>query len=43
MPKKAQTLAHRVFGVPTLLVGRQMFWGNDRLDFLEEHLASVVG
>jgi 2-hydroxychromene-2-carboxylate isomerase len=31
-----------VFGVPAMLVGEELFWGNDRLDFLEEHLASVT-
>jgi 2-hydroxychromene-2-carboxylate isomerase len=40
--ENANALAQGVFGVPTFLVGRQMFWGNDRLDFLEEHLASIV-
>ena len=32
--------AHRrgVFGVPTMLVGDEMWWGNDRLHFLEEFL-----
>ncbi|MFW7347772.1 MAG: 2-hydroxychromene-2-carboxylate isomerase [Pigmentiphaga sp.] len=29
-----------VFGVPTMIVGDEMFWGNDRLDFLEECLES---
>jgi 2-hydroxychromene-2-carboxylate isomerase len=24
------------FGVPTFFVGEEMFWGNDRLDFVEE-------
>lgn len=28
-----------VFGVPTMIVGEEMFWGNDRLDFLEACLA----
>jgi 2-hydroxychromene-2-carboxylate isomerase len=28
-----------IFGVPTMLIGEQMWWGNDRLDFLEEFLA----
>jgi 2-hydroxychromene-2-carboxylate isomerase len=28
-----------VFGVPTIIVGDQMWWGNDRLDFVEEFLA----
>jgi 2-hydroxychromene-2-carboxylate isomerase len=27
-----------VFGVPTMLIGKEMWWGNDRLDFLEEYL-----
>tara|TARA_R110002096_G_scaffold420735_1_gene625980 strand:- start:19117 stop:19710 length:594 start_codon:yes stop_codon:yes gene_type:complete len=27
-----------VFGVPTFEVGEQMFWGNDRIDFLRDHL-----
>jgi 2-hydroxychromene-2-carboxylate isomerase len=38
---QASTLqAHErgAFGVPTMLIGAQMWWGNDRLDFLEEFL-----
>jgi 2-hydroxychromene-2-carboxylate isomerase len=31
-----------VFGVPTTCVRDQMFWGNDRLDFVEEALASLA-
>ena len=27
-----------VFGVPTMQVGDEMWWGNDRLDFMEEYL-----
>ncbi len=27
-----------VFGVPTMMVGDDLWWGNDRLDFLSEHL-----
>lgn len=30
-----------VIGVPTFVVGEQIFWGNDRLDFLEEHLTDL--
>ena len=30
-----------VMGVPTCVVGDQIFWGNDRLDFLEEHLTDL--
>jgi 2-hydroxychromene-2-carboxylate isomerase len=28
-----------VFGVPMMFVGGEMFWGKDRLDFMEEELA----
>jgi 2-hydroxychromene-2-carboxylate isomerase len=36
----ATNQAHQrgVFGVPTMMVGDEMWWGNDRLDFLEEYL-----
>jgi 2-hydroxychromene-2-carboxylate isomerase len=27
-----------VFGAPTFFVGGEMFWGNDRFDFVEEAL-----
>ncbi len=27
-----------VFGVPTMMIGDDLWWGNDRLDFLSEHL-----
>ena len=30
-----------VFGAPTMMLGEQMWWGNDRLEFLEEHLATT--
>lgn len=30
-----------VVGVPTFVVGDQIFWGNDRLDFLEDHLREL--
>jgi 2-hydroxychromene-2-carboxylate isomerase len=30
-----------IFGVPMVVVGEAMFWGNDRLDFVEEHLKSL--
>jgi len=30
-----------VFGVPTFVVGDQIFWGNDRLDFLAEYLTEL--
>jgi len=31
-----------VFGVPTIIIDEQMWWGNDRLDFVEEHLARTT-
>jgi 2-hydroxychromene-2-carboxylate isomerase len=33
-----QAHARGVFGVPTMIVAGEMWWGNDRLDFLEEFL-----
>lgn len=33
-------ISRHVFGVPTMLMGGEMWWGNDRLDFLEERLNS---
>ncbi len=32
--------ARGVFGVPSFLIGDELWWGNDRLDFLERFLAS---
>lgn len=39
--RKACVEAHRcgVFGAPLMFVDDQIFWGNDRLGFLEEYLA----
>jgi 2-hydroxychromene-2-carboxylate isomerase len=40
----AETLAaatRGVFGAPTMFVGDQMFFGNDRLDFVAEALRST--
>lgn len=31
--------ARGVFGVPTMMIGEEMWWGNDRLFFLDEYLA----
>jgi len=36
-------LALGVFGTPTFFVGDEMFWGKDRLDFLEEELKHLAG
>jgi len=33
--------ARGVFGVPTMLVGSEMWWGNDRLEFLEKFLSQA--
>lgn len=32
-------VARGIFGAPTFFVGEQMFWGQDRLDFVREALA----
>jgi 2-hydroxychromene-2-carboxylate isomerase len=40
---KAETqeaVARGVFGAPTFFVGQDMFWGQDRLDFVKESLQS---
>lgn len=40
-PYQASTIeAHKrgVFGVPTVIIDDQLWWGNDRLDFVEEFL-----
>lgn len=29
-----------IFGVPIMMVGNEMWWGNDRLDFLDEFLSA---
>ncbi len=34
----AEALQRGVFGAPTFFVGDEMFWGNDRLHFVEEAL-----
>ncbi|TAJ17352.1 MAG: 2-hydroxychromene-2-carboxylate isomerase, partial [Rugosibacter sp.] len=34
--------ARGVFGVPAMFVGNEMWWGNDRLQFLTEYLESYV-
>jgi len=32
-----------VFGAPTFFVGEEMFWGNDRLDWVEQALRRAAG
>ena len=31
-----------VFGAPTYIIDDQIYWGQDRLDFVEMHLASLI-
>ena len=33
-------LERGVFGVPTFFVGEQMFWGKDRMEFIDDELTS---
>ncbi|CAN5397657.1 2-hydroxychromene-2-carboxylate isomerase [soil metagenome] len=33
-----EAVARGIFGAPTMFVGEQMFWGQDRLDFVREAL-----
>lgn len=35
----ANAVARGVFGVPTFFVGEEMFWGQDRLDFVAEAIS----
>ncbi len=35
----ATALARGVFGAPSYVMGEEIFWGQDRLEFLERHLA----
>jgi 2-hydroxychromene-2-carboxylate isomerase len=39
----AAAYAQGVFGVPIMMTGGEMWWGNDRLDFLEEFLGARAG
>ena len=43
--KKSCVEAHKadVFGAPIMIVDDQLFWGNDRLDFLDEYLSEAAG
>jgi len=35
-------MARGAFGAPTMFVGEEMFWGKDRMEFLEEELARLA-
>ena len=36
-----EALSSGVFGAPTYIVGEQIFWGQDRLDYLDDYLQSL--
>jgi 2-hydroxychromene-2-carboxylate isomerase len=38
-----EAVGRGVFGAPTFFVGGEMFWGNDRLDWVEEALRRAQG
>lgn len=35
-------VSRQVFGVPTMIVGRELWWGNDRLFMLDEYLGDIA-
>jgi 2-hydroxychromene-2-carboxylate isomerase len=37
----AEAAQRGVFGVPTFAVGSELFWGQDRIDFVAEHLQAA--
>lgn len=37
----AEAQERNIFGVPTFIIGAEMFWGNDRLDFVRDHLCEL--
>ncbi len=39
----AAALRRGVFGAPSYVVGEEIFWGQDRLDFLDQRLAREAG
>ena len=39
----AEAVTRGIFGVPIVTIGEHMWWGNDRLDFLERHLKASPG
>ena len=30
-----------VFGVPSIIIGEELYWGKDRMEFVQEHLARM--
>ena len=37
-----QAVSKGVFGVPSYVVGEEVFWGQDRLEFLDQFLNEVM-
>lgn len=37
-----EAVARGVFGSPFFIVGEEKFWGQDRLDYLDDHLAEIA-
>ncbi len=37
----ARALERGVFGAPSFVIGDEIFWGQDRLDFVERHLEKI--
>ncbi len=35
-------LARGVFGAPTMIIEDQLYWGKDRMEFVEDHLAGKI-
>ncbi|MEM9621533.1 MAG: 2-hydroxychromene-2-carboxylate isomerase [Pseudomonadota bacterium] len=34
--------AHGVFGAPSMIVDGELYWGKDRMEFIEDHLKALV-
>lgn len=39
---QAEALGHGVFGVPSFVVGGELFWGHDRVEWVRERLADAA-
>jgi 2-hydroxychromene-2-carboxylate isomerase len=38
-----EATSRHIFGVPTFAIGSELFWGQDRIDFVAEHLQAMKG
>jgi 2-hydroxychromene-2-carboxylate isomerase len=38
---KKEADSQGIFGVPTIIIGEDIFWGNDRLEFVHDHLREL--